>query len=319
MNEAVRGPMTQNRLERGCEERYFQALRTYLEGAGERALGQAYELGRIAVTDGKGVLEFVAMHHAALQKLFLDPHTTRDPAHVLRIAEKFLAEGLSSYEMAHRGFREAIASLRHLNETLEHEIQKIAHAVHDEAGQLLVAVHLALAEVARDLPSPFRGRIQLVTGLLNQIEEQLRRLSHELRPTVLDDLGLAPAIRFLADRVSQRTGLAIPVVAGFEERLPRNIEIAVYRIAQEALTNAAKHSGARNVRIQLERTGRLLRCAITDDGAGFDVSAILASQPRKGLGLLGMQERLSAIGGTFKIRSALGKGTELLIQVPLEE
>jgi signal transduction histidine kinase len=318
MSGTARKPQTQDHVETRGEERYFLALRTYLEGAGEQALGEAYELGRTAVTEGKGILEFVAIHQAALQRLFSDPATTGDAAQTLCSGEKFLLEALSSYEMTQRGFREAIASLRHLNETLEYEIQKIARTVHDEAGQLLVAVHLALAEVARDLPGPIQSRIQIVTELLDQIEKQLRRLSHELRPTVLDDLGLAPAIRFLADRVSQKTGLAVPVITGFQDRLPRNIETAVYRIAQEALTNATRHSGARSVRIQLERVGRILRCAIADDGAGFDVSAVL-SQPRKGLGLLGMQERLSAVGGTLKIHSALGQGTELLIQLPLEE
>ena len=319
MNEAVPEPMTQNPVEKGCEERYFQALRAYLEGAGEQALGQAYELGRTTVSEGKGILEFVAMHHAAFEKLLPNHTTAGDATQVLRHAEEFLVEGLSPYEMTHRGFSDAIASLRHLNQTLEHEIQKIAHAVHDEAGQLLVAVHLALAEVARDLPSSMRGHLEPVTGLLDQLEKQLRRLSHELRPTVLDDLGLVPAIRFLADRVSKRTGLVIPVITRLEDRLPRNIETAVYRIVQEALTNAARHSGARNVRIRLERVGRVLRCAIADDGAGFETSAVLASQPRKGLGLLGIQERLSAVGGTLKIRSILGKGTELLIELPLEE
>jgi signal transduction histidine kinase len=319
MSAAARKPVMQTHLETGDRERYLLALTTYLDGAGEQALGAAYELGRAAVTDGKGILDFVAIHQAALQKLFSDPRRTGDLARVLCGAEEFLAEGLSPYEMTHRGFREAIASLRHLNETLEQEIQRIARAVHDEAGQLLVAVHLALADVARDAPSPLRDRIQLTAGLLNQIEEQLRRLSHELRPTVLDDLGLAPAIRFLADGFSKRTGLTIPVITGLQDRLPKNVETAVYRIVQEALTNVARHSRARCVRIQLERVGRTLRCVIEDDGTGFDVPAVLASQPRKGLGLLGMQERLNAIGGTLRVRSALGNGTELLIQLPLEE
>lgn len=319
MSAATPNPTAENSTGQGFEDRYLRALTAYLEDTGESGLKQAYELGRIAVAEGKGVLEFVAMHHAALQKLFSDPRPAADGAQVLRGAEKFLVESLSPYEMTHRGFREAIASLRQLNETLEHEIQRIAHAVHDEAGQLLSAVHLALAELARDLPSPIRSRLQSLTGLLNQIEEQLRRLSHELRPTILDDLGLGPALRFLADGISKRTGLAISVKTGLQARLPKTVETTVYRIAQEALANAAKHSGARSAKIQLERVGRTLRCAVTDNGAGFDVSAALASQPRKGLGLLGMQERVNAIGGTLKIRSIFGKGTELLIQLPLEE
>ena len=284
-----------------------------------QALGAAYELGRAAITEGKGILDFAAMHQAALVAIVSESCTIGDATRVLCGAGEFLAEGLSAYEITHRGFREAIASLRHLNETLEQEIQRIARAVHDEAGQLLVAVHLALADAARDLPSPLHNSLQPVFGLLDQIEKQLRRLSHELRPTVLDDLGLAPAIRFLADGFSKRTGLAVPVISGLQERLPKNVETTVYRIVQEALTNAAKHSGAQTVKIQLERVGRVLRCAIVDDGTGFDVSEVLGAKPRKGLGLLGIQERLNAIGGTLKFRSAPGKGTELLIQLPLED
>jgi signal transduction histidine kinase len=317
MSEAVRKPVT--RAETGYSEPYLLALTTYLQGGGEQALGAAYELGRAAISEGKGILDFAAMHQAALLKILSQSCTIGDATHVLCCAGEFLVEGLSAYEMTHRGFREAIASLRHLNETLEREIQRIARAVHDEAGQLLVAVHLALADAVRDLPSPLNNRLQPVFGLLDQIEKQLRRLSHELRPTVLDDLGLAPAIRFLADGFSKRTGLATPVMSGLHGRLPRNVETTVYRIVQEALTNAARHSGAQTVKIQLERVGRVLRCAIADDGTGFDVSEVLAAQPRKGLGLLGIQERLNAIGGTLKIRSAPGKGTELVIQLPLED
>ena len=119
---------------------------------------------------------------------------------LLTAAADFLAETLSPYEMAHRGVQDAIAALRQLNETLEEEIKRIAYAVHDEAGQLLVAVHLALAEVARELPEPQKEQVGRIEELLNQVEKQLRRYSHELRPTVLDDLGWIPAIRFLGRR-----------------------------------------------------------------------------------------------------------------------
>jgi two-component system, NarL family, sensor histidine kinase NreB len=205
-----------------------------------------------------------------------------------------------------------------LNETLEQEIKRIAHAVHDEAGQLLIAVHLALADLARDLPVPFHDRLGSVTAMLVQIEDQLRRLSHELRPTMLDDLGLVPAIHFLAEGVSKRTNQVISIHTSFKERLPITVETALYRIVQEALTNAAKHSRARNIHIQLDRSGGLLRCAIRDDGTGFDVSAVLARKGDVGLGLLGMQERLNALGGNLDIQSSAGKGTSLLIDVPVQ-
>lgn len=297
---------------------YLDGLREYLSGGGEVALKQAYELGRSALAESKSILEILHLHHAALQTLLQNLRDPEETVRILRGAEEFLIEVLSPYEMIHRGFREAIVALRHLNETLEQEIKRIAHAVHDEAGQLLVAVRLELADLVRDLPAPLHHRIGGVNELLDQIEEQLRRISHELRPTILDDLGLVPAIHFLAGGVSKRTDQAIFIHASFKDRLPAAVETALYRIVQEALTNAAKHSHARNVHIQLDRSGGLLRCVIHDDGKGFDVQAALDGKGNVGLGLLGMQERLSAVGGTLHIESAPGQGTSLLIKISLE-
>jgi signal transduction histidine kinase len=225
---------------------------------------------------------------------------------------------LSPYEMAHRGVQDAIAALRQLNETLEEEIKRIAYAVHDEAGQLLVAVHLALADVARELPERQKEPLGRIEELLNQVEKQLRRYSHELRPTVLDDLGWIPAIRFLAEGVSKRANLPIHIKVAFAGRLPSTTEIALYRVVQEALTNAVKHAKAGNIWVRAWRDEFVLCCSIRDDGAGFDVRAVQAPGRRKGLGLIGMQERLSAIGGTVRIESGRGRGTELLIRLPLE-
>src|SRR2546430_11855410 len=120
---------------------------------------------------------------------------------LLKAAGDFLAEMLSPYEMAHRGVQDAIAALRHLNETLEEEIKRIAYAVHDEAGQLLVAVHLALADVARELPERHKEQMGRVEELLDQVEKQLRRDSPALWPTGLDGLGWGPVSRFPAERV----------------------------------------------------------------------------------------------------------------------
>src|SRR4029077_16595420 len=105
---------------------------------------------------------------------------------------------------AQRGVQDAIAALRQFNETLEEEIKRIAYGVHDEAGQILVAVHLALADLAGELPERQKEQVGRIEELLKQVEGQLRRYSHELRPTVLDDLGWIPAIRFLAEGVSKR-------------------------------------------------------------------------------------------------------------------
>src|SRR3989442_12983268 len=117
-----------------------------------------------------------------------------------------------SFEMAHRGVREANSALRRHNEMLEEVAKRIAHSLHDEAAQLLGCVYVALDELAWDLPrGPHHERLQKIRELLGETSEQLRRLSHELRPTILDDLGLLPAIEFLAEGVSKRTGLSITV------------------------------------------------------------------------------------------------------------
>src|SRR3989449_3705797 len=117
-------------------------------------------------------------------------------------------------------------------------------------------------------PSEGSGRLQGVRELLDQIEEQLRHLSHELRPPILDDLGLGPALEFLAEGVSRRTGLRITVEGGNGNRLPGVIETALYRVVQEALNNVSKHARATRVQIRVWRTDKLIRCSVSDDGRG---------------------------------------------------
>jgi PAS domain S-box-containing protein len=208
---------------------------------------------------------------------------------------------------------------RRLNEKLEEEARRIAHALHDEAGQLLTSIHLALDAAARDLPPATRERLRGVQELLKQTEEQLRRLSHELRPTVLDDLGLVPALEFLAKGASTRTGIQIAVGGNGNGRLPPSIEIALYRIAQEALTNVARHAHATHVWVEVHHADPLVRCSICDDGIGFDVTDALARRGERGIGLPGMRERAEALGGTLQIVSAPGRGTDILVTMPLEK
>jgi signal transduction histidine kinase len=299
------------------EEEYRSAIAGCTRRGDESALGRAYELGRRAINEKKSLMEIVALHHQVLYEA-LSTATGLRQKELLAATTEFLAELLSPYEMAHRGVQDAIAALRKLNETLEEEIKRIAHAVHDDAGQLLVAVHLALADVARGLPEPQKEQLGQIKELLKQVEKQLRRYSHELRPTILDDLGWIPAIRFLAEGVAKRANLSIQIKTTVSGRLPGAVEIAVYRIVQEALTNAAKHSKANQVQIRIGRRNRVFSCSIEDDGVGFDLLATQSNFKRRGLGLIGMQERLNGIGGTLSIVSAPGKGTRLLIQVPAE-
>ena len=300
------------------EDEYRSSLREYAAGGGEPALGRAYELGRRALSEQKSLVEIASLHHQAVLALVCDAENGKRREELLRVSAEFLAECLSPYEMAHRGFQDAIKALRQLNETLEEEIKRIAYAVHDEAGQLLVAVHLALAEAALELPQPQQAQFARIKELLNQVEKHLRRYSHELRPTILDDLGCIPAIRFLAEGISKRAGLPIYIDATVSERLSPTIETTLYRIVQEALTNAVKHAKAGNVWIRVWRENLLLCCSIRDDGGGFDSSQAHAAPGRKGLGLIAMKERVTAIGGTLHIESRPGLGTELSIRLPLE-
>jgi signal transduction histidine kinase len=297
---------------------YASLLQEYAKDGSEAALGQAYELGRRALTERKSLVDLAAIHHQALQGLIQEEIDERHQARLLRASSDFLSECLSPYEMAHRGFQDAVTALRQLNETLEEEIKRIAYAVHDEAGQLLVAVHLALAEVSRELPKAQQEQVGQIGGLLNQVESHLRRYSHELRPTILDDLGWVPAIRFLAEGISKRANLAIHVHASVSRRLTSVAETALYRIVQEALTNVVKHAQARNVWIDGWTENHTVCCSIRDDGSGFDVRQVHTASGRKGLGLIAMQERISAIGGTLLIESRAGQGTELLIRLSKE-
>jgi len=293
-------------------EQYRRALQDYLDDAGETGLARAYELGRKAVVDGLGVLEMTALHHEALRASVLRLAAFEDRAKAAEAAQRFLMESLSPFEMTHRAFREVNTVLRRLHERLEEEAKRIAHTLHDEAGQLLASVHVALAAMSSDLPPSARGRLEEVRGLLDRIEDDLRRLSHELRPTILDDLGLLPALQFLAEGIAKRTGLLIEVGGSTRGRLPPVVETALYRIVQEALTNAAR------VRVQLQREPQAIRCSIADDGVGFDAPTVLAHRGGPGLGLVSMQERLEAVRGSFQIISAPGRGTRVHVAIPLE-
>jgi signal transduction histidine kinase len=304
--------------EMSFEDDYRSALSEYAMHGGEPALGRGYDLGRKAITGGKNLVELVSLHHQALQGIVQEAKEGKGLGDLLRASADFLAESVSPYEMAHRGFQDAVRALRQFNETLEEQIKRIAYGVHDEAGQLLVVVHLALADVARGLPKPQQRKIGRVEGLLNQVEKQLRRYSHELRPTVLDDLGWIPAIRLLAKAISKRANLSIQIKTTVTGRLSGVVETALYRIVQEALTNVAKHAKASRVSIRARLEGRVLWCSISDDGVGFDVESVRSNSRRRGLGLIGIQERLSAIGGTLSIDSVPGRGTKLLLRLPME-
>ena len=299
------------------QTRYKKAFRNYLRGAGEKDLVTAYELGRKAFAQNIGMLEVVSLHHRALAECSARMRDEEDAELAVKLSGQFMTEIFSAYELGRRSYNDTVTSLHHLNELLEQEVKRIAHSVHDEAGQLLVAAHLAIADVLHEANPRVRGRLREIVRLLDQAEKHLRQFSHELRPTVLDDLGLVPAVRSLANGVSKRTKLPIQVTSSLNGRLPPSIEIGLYRVVQESLTNVTKHSRARSVKIDLGRKRGKILCSVQDDGVGFDAAKVLSRNGKKGLGLIGIQERLNVLKGSFHVESQPGRGSKLFITVPI--
>jgi signal transduction histidine kinase len=307
------------RLSSDLDAMYPVALADYLRQGDESCLHRAYELGRTAVREGRSILEMLELHQKAALQFATSSQPLVESARVLEASAVFLREAMSPYEMTNRAYGEANAALRRLNETLETEVKRLAQALHDDAGQLLAVVHIKLEDIARTLPSALREQLQETRKLLDQIEDQLRGLSHELRPPALEDQGLVAALQNLAGAVARRSGLRVTVEAAESQRLPPGIEAVLYRVVQEALKNSSKHAHARTSKIRVWRFQGFVCCSIEDDGIGFDPSAISTGRIRRGLGLLGIQERLQVLGGGFEIQSAPGHGTKLNVKIPLEQ
>lgn len=298
---------------------YAAALQAYVSTEEEGALHRAYSIGRKALGAGVGLLDMVDMHHRALAAMADEPGEAREGTRPrIELASRFLAESLSPFELFHRSRHEANAALRRLNMIMEHEAKRIAHALHDEAGQLLATVYLELAGVAREAPLPVRERVSRINGHLDEVREQLRRISHELRPLILDQLGLLPALRFLTNGVIERTGLVVTAQGSTDGRLAEPIETTVYRVVQEALTNVSKHAAATRVDVRVWVEEGSLHCTVEDDGVGFDPAAVGDPRGGHGLGLIGLRERVEALHGTVRVESSRGAGTVLHVALPEE-
>jgi signal transduction histidine kinase len=297
---------------------YPRSLRNYLEGAGESALQQAYQIGRTALDAGIGMVAIADIHHASLMDLLSRDLPITERNRIMTAAARFFAECIAPFEMTYGGFREANMALRHFNEVLEQEARRIASALHDEAGQLLVAVYIALQNLGRDVPAA-EAHVLKVSQLLDQIEVQLRRLAHELVPALLNELGLVPALRYLAEGLQQRSKLQINIDQATQQRLPRAVETTLYHVAKEALHNVVKHANASEVWIRFQHQPNSMCCYIRDNGKGFDPASLGIRQGEHGFGLIGMRERLGVVGGSMQIKSTNGSGTELAISIPVEK
>lgn len=201
----------------------------------------------------------------------------------------------------------------------EQERQRIARELHDEASQALTAIivgHRVIEQLEE--VGEIKRKSRELRDLTAETLDALHRLIVELRPSLLEERGLLPALRWYAGEYSERFGIKPELfTSGFEERLPREVETALFRIVQEALTNVIRHAEARNVCVRLIRQPGRIEASIEDDGCGFSVEhTATEAAPARGLGLLGMQERAALAGGQCEVRSAPGCGTRIMVNIP---
>lgn len=211
--------------------------------------------------------------------------------------------------------------LSQIIEAQESERKRISRELHDEIGQALTAIKFNLDMIDKDLPqtsSPIKERLGEAKSLSNQTLTAMRQLAMDLRPTMLDHLGLIPTLRWYVQNFSTRLNIRSDFQAiGFEEKLPPQIETAFYRIVQEALNNIAKHAGADHIEISLEQRDSIIRASVKDNGKGFDPDKVLPpGSPERGFGITGIQERVSLLGGQVHIQSRPGFGTHIHMEVP---
>jgi PAS domain S-box-containing protein len=203
----------------------------------------------------------------------------------------------------------------------EAERGRVALELHDNITQLLCAVLARWAALANKLPArekASRGEVMKLSQMLGQTVEEVQRIARNLRPSVLDELGLVPALRATCTEFAERTGVSLKLACKrLTARLPAEAELALYRILQKALENVEKHARAHHVTVCL-RQRTFVQLTINDDGIGFNPEHHAARRKGKGgLGLLSMRERATYVGGAFKIKSVRGAGTEIEVLIPL--
>jgi two-component system sensor histidine kinase UhpB len=212
----------------------------------------------------------------------------------------------------HRALKELTTRL---TDRVEAERRRISRELHDQAGQSLTAILIRLDLITEQIADPkILQQIEQTEVLAQQTLDELRRLARDLRPAVLDDLGLEEALRIL---VASFSGGGLSITLGVDKpfpRLPGAIETALYRITQEALNNVVKHAQATVAAIRLHYEPQRVHLEIKDNGKGFDTAA---GDGREGIGLVGMSERTDSLGGRLKVESRPGSGTRVKVEIPL--
>ena len=284
-------------------------------GRVERKLGYAVELPRWGWMLGTGIyLDDVDAAAARLRGNLLASirQTLLGLAAIAVVAALMVfAGGLALNLSEQRQADRKLKALAHrVVSSQEEERSRVARELHDHIGQLLVSIKYQFELVGHRLAHPGNQPVMAIDreiGALSQAIGEVRRISHDLRPAMLDDLGLPAALANLGSELAQRSGLAVHVSSRVrEDRLSELQAVSLFRVAQEALRNVERHAAARQVEIDLDDTGERLELRIADNGCGFDVETVELSKDR-GIGLTNMRERMERNGGSFQIASAAGR------------
>ncbi len=239
---------------------------------------------------------------------------------------KELEKDITEHKRMENELRKSYKELQHLSTRLidaqENERKQISLELHDEMGQAMVAARLCLKGIKRTLPSNLIPQVEEkltdLNTILNEVSGQITELSLDLRPSMLDDLGLIPTLYWYFEKTQKRTHLDIKFeTIDMTKKLDSDKETVFYRISQEALNNVIKHADAENVSIQMERRRESVVLLIKDDGKGFDVEETLMRPMKDRIGLLGMQERAALVGGNLDVQSRKGRGTQIHVVIPL--
>jgi two-component system, NarL family, sensor histidine kinase DevS len=230
----------------------------------------------------------------------------------MRLAETFATRAAVAVDLSERIAQD---SLRRVVEAQELERRRLARELHDETGQALTSILLGLKALEERTADPAsRAATEDLRELVVSTLQDVRRLAVELRPSALDDFGLVAALERLTASFTEQTGISVDFQTALaDERLPEEVETALYRIVQESLTNVVKHARARRVSILLARKGGTVKAVVEDDGQGFDT----VEQTGDGYGLVGMRERLALLGGRLEVESGRDGGTTIAAEVPV--
>jgi two-component system sensor histidine kinase UhpB len=215
----------------------------------------------------------------------------------------------------------ADAIIHELVNAHELERRRIARDVHDIVGQALTSVRIHLEQVRRaPSPSATAAEIRRAMSVVDLALREVRDLAFEIRPQILDDLGLVSAARWFLNRQARAIGIRPTFVhAGVRDGLAVEIEAACFRALQEALANVARHAHATSVRVHLAQTEHELTLTVVDDGVGFDTRRLRSSRRRPSLGLIGISEHVSLVGGSLEVLSQVGAGTTVRVRIPIRD